>query len=374
MMAMSFGIASTGGRTTGDDVITVVDNGDGTFSVQVGGIEIGTVSADGTFSVDGLAGADLLVGPDVASIWKITGVNSGTLELPNGAKIEFTNVESLTGAATAADEFRFDDQAGLAGLVDDGAGQLTVTVAGFVRVVGDYGFEREAYTATVNTGGTVAGNLLKLGGTAGNGFVGVEVLGASIGISGVLSSFTLAVITAADQAWHAFTGTMTTPTIGGVAGLDLNMHLKTLSVSVNSSSKNDSWLNLSATPITSSDSPVALAFNSELVSATVPVLLNLGGFLFVNGNVTLTKGGPTSVDISTGLGNTDPSLIPSGLKDATKVPVVTMTRPTAAWGAAPTTPLCGTSRSPRCSSPSPPPTPSSATASAGTPPPTVTAS
>ena len=199
-----------------------------------------------------------------------------------------------------------------------------MTVAGFVRVVGDYGFERDAaYSATVRGGsGTVAANLLKLGGTSGTGFVGVEVLGASVGISGPLSGFTLAIITLGEQAWHAFSGTMTTPTIGGVLGLDLNMHLKTMSVSANTSSKDDSWLNLSANPISVTGGPT-LAFNSELLSATVPVLLDLGGFIFVNGNVTVTKGGPTSVDISTGLGNTNPSLIPAGLKDATKVPVVT---------------------------------------------------
>ena len=317
----TFGILATG-TTAGDNVITVVPTGGGTYSIQVDGVEIGTVSDGETFIVDGLDGADVLVGPDVASIWRITGVNAGTLELTGGATIEFTDVEGLTGAATAADEFRFEEHAGLGGAVDDGDGQLTVTVAGFVRVVGDYGFEREDYSATVSGGSTVAASLLKLGGTSGSGFVGVEVLGASIGISGPLSGFLLAIITADQQAWHAFTGTMTTPTIGGVGDLDLDMHLKTMSVSVNASSEDDSWLDLSADPIDSDDSPVSLAFGSELLSATVPVLLDLGGFIFVNGDVTLTKGGPTSVDISTGLGTTPPSLIPSGLKDATEVPVV----------------------------------------------------
>ena len=319
---MDFGILATG-STAGDDTITVVATGGGSYDIMIGTDIIGSVSGSGTFTLDGLGGIDVLVGPDVASIWRITGVNAGTLELVGGATIAFSNVEALTGAATATDEFRFEEHAGLHGAVDDGAGQLTVTVAGFVRVVGDYGFEREAYSATVSGGGTVAASLLKLAGTSGSGFVGVEVLGASVGISGPLSGFILAIVTAGEQSWHAFTGTMTTPTIGGVAGLDLSMHLKTLSVSVNASSEDDSWLDLSADPITSDDSPGSLAFNSELLSATVPVLLDLGGFIFVNGNVTLTKGGPTSVDITTGLGNTNPSLIPAGLKDATKVPVVT---------------------------------------------------
>ena len=318
----SFGILSTG-PTTGDDVITVVATGGGGYDIMIGTDVVGSVSGTDTYTLDGLDGVDLLVGPDVASIWKITGINAGTLELVGGAKIAFSNVESLTGASTATDEFRFDDQAGLTGAVDDGAGQLTVTVAGFARVVGDYGFVRDAaYSATVSGGGTVAANLLKLGGTSGAGFVGVEVLGASVGISGPLSGFTLAIVTLGEQAWHAFTGTMTTPTIGGVLGLDLNMHLKTMSVSVNTSSKDDSWLNLSANPISVTGSPI-LAFNSELLSATVPVLIDLGGFLFVNGNVTITMGGPSSVDVSTGLGGLDSSLIPAGLKDTSKVPVVT---------------------------------------------------
>ena len=89
-----------------------------------------------------------------------------------------------------------------------GRGQLTVTVADFVRVVGDYGFERDAaYTATVSGGSDGRQpTCSSSAGTSGTGFVGVEVLGDSIGIFGVLSSFALAVVTAADQAWHAFTG------------------------------------------------------------------------------------------------------------------------------------------------------------------------
>ena len=312
MMTMAFGIMSAGG-TTGADVITVVDNGDGTYSLQVGGVPFATLSGDSTATVDGLDGDDVLVGPDVASVWRITGINSGTLELPNGAKVEFSNVESLTGAATADDEFRFDPKAGLTGAVDDGAGQLTMSVAGFVRVKGDYGFERDAaYQAHVSNGSLVTGNLLKLGGTSGDGFVGVEVLGSSIGISGVLTNFTLAVVTAAEQAWHAASGTMATPTAQLGLG-DLGLGLDSLTVSVNTTSADGTYLNLSANQISSASSTLVLNMASALTSATAPARLDLGGFLFVSGDVTLTLGGPDKVDVDTGLEGV--SSIPQAIQD-----------------------------------------------------------
>ena len=314
MMTMDFGIASASADgTTGDDVITVVDNGDGTYTVQVGGSNVATVSADGSVSVDGMDGVDVLVGPNLDSVWTITGINSGTLELPNGAKVEFSNVESLTGAATAADEFRFDPKAGLSGIVDDGAGQLTVSVAGFVRVKGNYSFERDgAYQAHVSNGSTVNANLLKVGGTSGEGFVGIEVLGSSIGISGVLTNFTLAVVTAAEQAWHAASGTMSTPTAQLGLG-DLELGLDSLTVSVNTESADGTYLNLSANPISSASSTLVLNMASAMTSATAPARLNLGGFLFVSGDITLTLGGPDKVDILTGLEGV--STIPQAIQD-----------------------------------------------------------
>ena len=116
---------------------------------------------------------------------------------------------------------------------------------------------------------------------------------------------------------------MTTPTIGGVAWPGPE-HAPEDHVCLGEHVLRGRLLaDLSANPIIGDRRTRRSAFNSELLSATVPVLLDLGGFIFVNGNVTITKGGPTSVDISTGLGNTNASLIPAGLKDATKVPVVT---------------------------------------------------
>ncbi len=316
MMTMAFGITSASASadgTTGADVITVVDNGDGTYTVQVGGSDVATVSADGTVTVDGMDGDDVLVGPNLDSVWTITGINSGTLELPGGAKVEFSNVESLTGAATAKDEFRFETKAGLTGAVDDGGGELTVSVAGFIRVKGDYGFVRDAaYTAHLSGGGTVSANLLKLGGTSGEGFVGVEVLGSSIGISGALSTFTLAVVTAVEQAWHAASGTITTPTAQLGLG-DLDLGLDSLTVSANTKSADGSYLNLSLNPISSAASTTVLTMSTALVSATAPARLDLGGFLYVSGDVTLTLGGPTKVDVNTGLDGV--SAIPQAIQD-----------------------------------------------------------
>ena len=162
------------------------------------GRRVGTVSGTDTFTLDGLGGIDVLVGPDVASIWRITGVNAGTLELVGGAKIAFSDVESLTGAATGRRRVpvRRAGRPHRCGGRRSGSahrhGRRVRARRGRLRLRA-----RAAYSATVSGGsGTVAANLLKLGGTSGTGFVGVEVLGASVGISGPLSGFRLAIITA----------------------------------------------------------------------------------------------------------------------------------------------------------------------------------
>ena len=73
---------------------------------------------------------------------------------------------------------------------------------------------------------------------------------------------------------------------------------------MNGASENGSWLNLSGAPIsvtTGPSSTKALSFAGSQVSASAPVSLDLGGVLHLNGTLTLTKGGVSSVDLNTGL-------------------------------------------------------------------------
>ncbi|HET7305708.1 MAG TPA: hypothetical protein VFJ12_14290 [Segeticoccus sp.] len=322
--------------TGADEVFTVVDEGGGNYAVEIGGTQVGTVSGAGTFTIDGGGGSDTLVSPDLPGVWTITGVDAGSYLITGGPTITFSRVENLTGADSAADEFHFDTGSGVSGVVADGSGELTVGVAGFVQVSGDYDFSRETSALHVATKTDTAGTsqdvtVLRIGGSSGQGFVGVTGLGSRVGVTGALSGFALAVVTSTDttapegvQAWHVFSGTLDSPTFVAPADLDLNLHLDSLTVSVNTTSANGSWLNLDAVPLsvpTGAGTPIVLDFPGSLVSASAPVLLDLDGFLHVSGDVTLTKGGVRSVDVDTSLEGVDEADIPAALKDEATVPV-----------------------------------------------------
>src|SRR5262249_52970193 len=59
---------------------------------------------------------DTLIGPNVVSVWNITGTNSGDV---NG--FTFGGIENLTGN-TNADTFKFHGTAGVTGAIDGGVG------------------------------------------------------------------------------------------------------------------------------------------------------------------------------------------------------------------------------------------------------------
>ena len=335
LSAFNLAITSSESGTSGNDAITIVETTTpGTYEIKIGTTVLGTVSGTDTFTVDGAAGDDSLASPNTAGIWKITGINAGSYKTSGGATVEFTNVESLVGAATAADEFRFDDATGLTGSINDGAGKLTVSIAGFIEVVGDetgtnlFNFVQESRSVNVTSDGNTLTatpvNLLKLGGNGGNGFVGVDVAGVRLGMAGPLGNFALAVATSVDQAWQAFSGTITSPALIGGDDLSLDLGLSSITVAVNSGSENGSWMHLAGAPITVDGSSAALGFTGKQVSATAPVTLDLGGFLHVNGNLTLTRGGINVVDVNTGLGGVADTDIPAELKnvpEATSDPI-----------------------------------------------------
>ncbi|MGH3369669.1 MAG: hypothetical protein ACRDPR_06685, partial [Nocardioidaceae bacterium] len=286
------------------------------LNAGVGGDTVTLESVDSTFTgtitVNGEAGSDTFAVPDVAGSWKITAVDTGSWEATGWPKVTFAGVENLTGAATAADAFDFESGAGLTGSVVDGAGTLTVSAVGFVKVSGDYDFATTS-TSVTPTNGTpeiaVTANVLSVSGTGGTGFVGVEPLGNPVGIEGTLSDFALAIFTAGTRAWHAFDGTITTPEL--VSFTDLDLGLASMSVVLYDEADDDTWLNHTANPVTIGTK----TFNSPstLLSVSVPASLTISDVIHASGTFTFARGGTMTVDVATGFNGSAPATLTTAL-------------------------------------------------------------
>jgi acrosin len=157
-------IADDGGRTftlTGQDSGTLSTILGGTFS----GINLLTGGAGndrfvfanggslvGPGNIDGGAGNNTIVGDDGTRTFTVTGSNAGTVSTILAGT--FANIQNLTGGA-AADTFRFNDGGTLAGNIDGGAGNNSLTGDNTGRT----------YTINATNGGTVS---VILGGTFSN--------------------------------------------------------------------------------------------------------------------------------------------------------------------------------------------------------------
>ena len=199
-----------------------------TINAGGGNDTINLVSVDAQFTgqlvFGGGADVDTLTVADAPGAWHITGVDAGSYKPTTGTGASFSEIENLVGAATAADSFEFDSGAGLSGTIDDGAGTLTVSAVGFVRISGDsLDFAQQTHTVTP-TNGTPE--------TPGRGERSQRqrsrrgrsdrlhrCRGAGQRRSGSrasLGAFALAIFTAGTRAWHAFDGTIDSPTITGL--------------------------------------------------------------------------------------------------------------------------------------------------------------
>ncbi len=264
----------------------------------------------GSLTIDGGDGDDTLTVADVAAVWKITGVNAGSYT-GSGRTAQFSAVESLTGAPTADDSFDFESGAGLTGTVTDGAGTLTVSAVGFVKVSGDFDFARTAHTVTPTNGtpeAAVSANVLTVSGPGGpgqTGFVGVEPLDNPIGIEGTLGVFALAIFTAGTRAWHAFDGTFTNPEFVAFGELDLG--LDSITVVLYDTADDDSWLNHSANPLAVGTK----TFNSPstLVSVSVPASITVSDVVHLSATFTFARGGTMTVDVATGWAGSPPAAL-----------------------------------------------------------------
>ena len=327
--------------TAGDDVFTVEDDGTAnsfqvtcscgethtvtnastvtklTINAGGGNDTINLVSVDAQFTgqlvFGGGADVDTLTVADAPGAWHITAVNAGTYKPTTGTGASFSEIENLVGAATAADSFEFDSGAGLSGTIDDGAGTLTVSAVGFVRISGDsLDFVQQTHTVTPSDGTPVAANVLTVSGPGGagqTGFIGVEALGISVGLQGQLGAFALGIFTAGTRAWHAFDGTIDSPTITGLEGLDIL--IDSLTVVLYDTAADGTWLNHSANPL----SVGTKTFNSPsaLLSVSVPAQVTVEDFLYASGTFTFARGGTMNVDVATGLGGTPPPTLQAAL-------------------------------------------------------------
>ena len=287
-----------------------INAGDGADSITFTSIDSAFA---GELILNGQGGSDTLSVGDTSGAWHITAVDAGSYKPATGAGASFTGIENLVGAATAADAFEFDSGAGLSGTINDGAGTLTVSAVGFVKISGDdLDFAQQTHSVTPSNGSAVTANVLTVSGPGGagqTGFVGVEPLDNPIGIQGQLGAFALAIFTSGTRAWHAFDGTITSPEFVAFGGLELG--LDSISVVLYDTADDDSWLNHSAAPLAVGTK----TFNSPstLVSVSVPASITISDVVHLSATFTFARGGTMNVDVATGWAGTPPVALSAAL-------------------------------------------------------------
>ncbi|MDH6098925.1 autotransporter adhesin family protein, partial [Anabaenopsis sp. FSS-46] len=108
------------GLTLSSDLNISADLGSGDDRLYLDSSLIESLNSTGAqFNLDGGEDNDTIFGPDLDTIWNITGQNSGNL-----SNIEFSHVENLKAAENNHATFVFTPEGSLDGLVDGGDGNL----------------------------------------------------------------------------------------------------------------------------------------------------------------------------------------------------------------------------------------------------------
>ena len=189
-------------------------------------------------------------------------------------------------------------------------GSLTLTIDSYLSLTGNFAFVSGGTTDVTNTAGHTAtgASVLTIGASGVNAFFGANGLGLSL----TNASLALALIKPAAPLDGA-TSFLALRAAGnvslvGVTGLTASM--QNVVVEVNEASGTGPALNLSLNPIsvpTGPSSHVDLAFTGGLFSATGTLKLSIGSFVYLEGTVTVNKGGTlTGAKLSDG--TTAPSL------------------------------------------------------------------
>lgn len=283
-------LTGTGATLVFNDGVTfnggTVNLGGGTLNVTVDSGDARTTSLDlrgstltfGTFNADGGSdGDDTLIAADVANTWTISANNGGTLVQTAGYTVAFAEFGNLTGAATNADAFVFNDTRTLSGVIEGGAGAAIDTINWLAYTT--------ARDVTLDGAGAVDGfdgREASVNGGAANGFLNIDeiIVGQSVAHS----------ITGLDTAstWDLLSSGRTyTDTVSGRL-LDLNATGGTGFVNLNGGSAVDTFqVGQSVEGGDASDTPVMLTLNLDGGDGNnVFNLRGPGGGSILTGNIT----------------------------------------------------------------------------------------
>ena len=245
---------------------------------------------------------------DLAGRWDITGINSGTWTTA-GATVTFEGFQHLVGAATAAETYGFAEGGAINGSITDGSGLLTIAIAGFAKVTGDYQFTSADFTGQDSdlSPAPVVGRAVSVKnpvGINGTAFVGLDPLDHPIGVVGTVTSFGLVVVTDGVHAWQAMSGSFTSPTLVGAGDLLLDDTV-TFSIAINTVGSNDTDTDRSAVDFSGANNfdfgnGVILALSDDTIAASATGLtFSIGGFLHISGGLLLEKSDGRRVVVET---------------------------------------------------------------------------
>jgi hypothetical protein len=291
------------------EVNTLTFTLDSSGDVTVSGSAASDDVYHGVTSIISGSGDDTLVAPDLINTWTLTGLNAGDLGPDGLATVSFTDVENLTGG-TLEDAFTFGTDGGVTGTIDDGIGTLSLHIADFLHLSGDFAFAQETVASVEVLGGpgspeTLANvSLLTIGASSGSVFAGTNGPASNpdaVGFSATLDEFALAVITdsATDRSWHAFKGTLSSITFAGVD--DVNVTATALSVEVNNEATDGSYVDFTTidktgdgddgmlTVPTGAVTSADIAFQAPVIKAEGSVEIDVFGFFYVDGTFAFEK-------------------------------------------------------------------------------------
>ena len=144
---ITFTITSTDGNSVLDVIVSGASTGNATY------VDVSTITGSNSF------GDSIVIGIDQHTTWNLTGMNSGSVTVDGYSAIQFSQVENLTGALSAADSFIFDDSGFVTGAVDDrgGVAGLDMGTGSLLAIVNDLSVGQG--TMDVVTGNAALGTL-----------------------------------------------------------------------------------------------------------------------------------------------------------------------------------------------------------------------
>ncbi|MFH1044601.1 MAG: LEPR-XLL domain-containing protein, partial [Pseudomonadota bacterium] len=301
--------------------ITIQVNTDGTLDI------VGTMTSDDGTSVGGItniignsAAAITLVSPKLDNIWKLTGINAGTLKAGGLSTISFTDIQNLTGSSTASndkDTFVFSGGA-VTGSIADGTGTLDIQLLDFFYLSGDFNFTTEHGNLVLNNGTWFNGvDYQLLCGTGVSAFVGngpdTDPAAFGLSLAGIDFSLLLFTDTSNDISYTALKTSCGTASFTGLSDLVLeawafNVELNQTSDGANSDRvldfRNGPSDAVDGIPVTPVGLPVKPTIdfegeNGSLLGVTGNAVVDAFGSVVAKGDFTIALGQVSGNDVGT---------------------------------------------------------------------------